>query len=76
MFFIIITISKDSIFLLFLPYVDIFTINQHSSSYQAPLTQERQDCIYKHDMEWLETVHNLEEELTRSGHRLNCGKPW
>ena len=67
-------IKRPSVSLLFLLYVD-FHHNQHLPSYQSPLTEERQDCIYQHDMEWLKTVFNLEEEATRFGHRLDCGKP-
>lgn len=56
-------------------FMQTFIINKHFPSYQPPLIEDRQDCIYQRDMEWLKTLFNLEEEAERFGHRLDSGKP-
>lgn len=66
--------KRPSVCLLFLLYVDF----HHKPTLPILSTTSngrQQDSIYQHEMRWLKTVLNLEEEVTRFGHRLDCGKP-
>lgn len=71
----IIIILKDPQFSFSFYFMYTFTIKQYFPHYLPPPIEERQDCIYQRDTESKRNVFNLEEEVTTSGHGLDCRKP-
>lgn len=71
---IVIIILKDPWFCSSFHFMHTFTIKQHFPHYLPLLREERQDYIYQHNRELWKNAFNPEEEVTRCGHRLDCGR--